>query len=82
MVCKVCATEGHLSANCPELYAPLYGKLGEGATKGSHGHDEECLSIGILTTQLPYPLAPEDTASNDNSMQMEKQRPLYIHYTL
>lgn len=40
--CRFCNTSGHLVRSCPELYAPLYGKLGEGAQKGGgHSHDEE-----------------------------------------
>ena len=39
-VCMICNDTGHPSRKCPELYGPLYGKLGEGAQKGQHGEED------------------------------------------
>lgn len=41
MECTICKELDHVARKCPQLYTPLYGKLGEGAQKGQHAEEED-----------------------------------------
>ena len=55
MECKICNHPGHSSHSCHELYAPLYGKFGEGASK-NQGHDHEEDSLCVRPIKEAHPL--------------------------
>lgn len=67
-VCMICKDVGHQVYKCPELSAPLYGKLGEGAQKNNHGEEEESIRLhGIIAYLSGQPVLNYSCKSKKNN---------------